>query len=88
MRILYDRVLVKPIKEANTTSGIILTEGSQKKNKGEIVIIGTKVTHLKVGDIVLYHDHVGIGIDYNGIHHLLLREGDKKIPGEIIAIIG
>jgi len=79
MKILYDRVLVKPIIEENKTkSGIIIP--TKNANKGIVVLLGEKTTILKVGYIVTYKG--GIPLDYNNESHLLLSEQNDIITFE------
>jgi len=77
MKPLKDRILVFPIKEEQTKSGLFIPGGSQKNNKGKVVLVSDRVTHIKVDDIVLHHEHVGETVNYNGIEHLMLRTSDR-----------
>lgn len=80
---LGDRVLVSPIKEEEKTkAGIILPESQKMNNLGRVVIIGVKTKKIKVGDTVMYHDHVGVPHNYRGDDLLFLKE-----DSEIISII-
>ncbi len=83
MILLHNRLAVLPIKsEQKTQSGIILSEKQQIGNKGIIQLIGNKVKHLKVGQTVMYHDHVGVNIDYRGDSLVILSEST-----DIIAVL-
>lgn len=85
MKPLGHKVLVKPILEKKTKSGIIIPESSVKQNKGEVVFIGTKVTNLKPGDTVIYHEHVGVPIDYNNEKHIMLGCGPRN--NDVICVL-
>ncbi len=76
MKLLNDRILVKPLpKEDNTSeAGIILSNKPKNLNDFEVVIVGPKAEEsVKIGDVVRKHKNVpGIPIEYNGVMHLLL----------------
>lgn len=83
MTLLHDLVLVKPTKETQLANGIILPEQAQKKNKGEVMLIGRKVKHLKVGDTVMYDQNAGTAINYEKQSMLLLSES-KHIEAVVV----
>jgi chaperonin GroES len=67
---LYDRVLIRPIKpEETTTGGIIIPDTAKEKPiHGEVLAVGegriledgtTAPLRVKVGDIVVYSKHGG-----------------------------
>lgn len=76
MKLLKDRILVKPLpKEDNTSeSGIILSNKPKNSNNFEVVIIGPEAEKsVKIGDVVRKFENVpGIPLEYNGVMHLLL----------------
>lgn len=76
MKLLKDRILVKPLpKEDNTSkAGIILSNKPKNANDFEVVIVGPKAEEsVKIGDVVRKFENVpGIQIKYNGVMHLLL----------------
>lgn len=83
-----DRLLVKAVKEEETTkSGIVLPESisKEKKTEGEIIAIGSgeKITQLglKVGQKVLYSKYGG--------DEIKIDEADYKIIGheDVLAVI-
>lgn len=77
MKIISDRVLAKPLpKEENTTaSGIIFGAKPKNANDFEVVLIGSNVQKIKIGDVVRKFPNVaGTPIEYNGIDCILLRE--------------
>lgn len=67
-----DRVLVRPLTEAEVTaSGIVLpsTVDREKKAEGEVVAIGdgeeVKKLTVKVGDTVMFGKYAGDDIEFN-----------------------
>jgi co-chaperonin GroES (HSP10) len=80
MKILSDRILVKPLpKEENkTVSGIILGNKPKNEHDFEVVLLGTEVKHCKIGDVVRKFKNVaGTPIEYNGIDCFLLKESSE-----------
>jgi len=90
---LYDRVVVKPVEEAEekTPSGIIIPDTAKEKpSEGEVVAVGEgkllengeiKPLKVKVGDKVIYSKYAGNDIVVDGEDLIILREDD------ILAII-
>jgi chaperonin GroES len=87
VRPLHDRVLVKPIVEEQTKSGIVLPDTADKKSQeGEVVAVGpgrwnednTKRVSLdvKVGDRVMFAKYAGSEFKLDDIEHLILSEKD------------
>lgn len=77
MQLLADKILVKPVsKEENKTdSGIIIGKQPKTKDDFEVILVGPKVQHCKIGDIIRKFPNVpGIETEYNGEKHLFLRE--------------
>jgi chaperonin GroES len=75
------RVLVRPFEEElQAASGLSLPETAREKpQKGRIEAVGDEgemITDLEVGDIVLFAKYSGIGIQVDGVDHLLMEEGD------------
>jgi chaperonin GroES len=75
MKLLQNRILVKPIKgEQVTTSGIILPASAKNKNTGKVLFTGLKVEVVEVGQVVKYHEHSGVEYTHNGEECLFLNE--------------
>lgn len=87
MKPLKDRILVKPIIEEKTESGIFLPSSQQKQPRGKIVAIGTGVTNCKEGDIAIYYENSGTPYTIGTEEHIFLRLGKKGYKGEVIAIL-
>jgi chaperonin GroES len=92
IRPLHDRVIVKRIKEEETTKGgiIIPDTAKEKPSEGKIIAVGKgkllengtlKPLDVKAGDKVLFGKYAGTEIKIDGEEHLIMREDD------IIAIV-
>jgi len=70
---LHDRVLVRPSKPEEVTSGgiIIPDTAKEKPMQGEII-----AAQVKVGDSVLYGKYSGTEVSVNGEDLLIMRESD------------
>ena len=82
MKLINDRVVVKPAPaEEKTTGGIIIPDTAKEKpQRGEVIAVGpgkddNKMT-VKKGDIVLYGKYAGQEINHNGEDYLIMREDD------------
>ena len=84
---LADRVVVKPLEEAEQKKGsiIIPDTAKEKPQKGKIVAVGPgKMTddgkrikmELKKGDVVFYSRYSGSEVTIDGDAYLILRESD------------
>jgi len=85
---LYDRVVIKPVEEAEerTPSGIIIPDTAKEKpSEGEVVAVGEgrllengeiKPLKVKVGDKVIYSKYAGNDIVIDGEELIILREDD------------
>jgi len=79
IKLLSDRILVKPIKaEQRTSFGIILPEHQQNNDLGVVVSVGPKVKEIKIGDKIQKYKQVH-GVPYNeeGEDYIILREGSE-----------
>jgi chaperonin GroES len=92
IRPLHDRVIVKRIKEEETTKGgiIIPDTAKEKPSEGKIIAVGKgkllengtlKPLEVKAGDKVLFGKYAGTEVKIDGEEHLIMREDD------IIAIV-
>ena len=84
---LHDRVLVRPSKPEEVSSGgIIIPDTAQEQPmQGEIIAAGpgkinddgkVSVLQVKVGDSVLYGKYSGTEVSVNGEDLLIMRESD------------
>ncbi|GDX65803.1 10 kDa chaperonin [Chlorobiota bacterium] len=84
---LHDRVLVRPSKPEEVTSGgiIIPDTAKEKPMQGEIIAAGPGKTtedgklvilQVKVGDSVLYGKYSGTEVSVSGEDLLIMRESD------------
>jgi chaperonin GroES len=89
---LADRVVVKPIEEAESMRGglYIPDTAKEKPQQGEVVAVGPGryedgkrvPLEVKVGDKVLYGKYSGTEVTLDGEQRLILRESD------VLAVIG
>jgi chaperonin GroES len=89
---LADRVVVKPLEEAETMRGglYIPDTAKEKPQQGEIIAVGPGRVEdgkrvpmeVKVGDKVLYGKYSGTEVTLDGEQRLILRESD------VLAVIG
>ena len=89
---LADRVVVKPLEEAETMRGglYIPDTAKEKPQEGEIIAVGPGRVEdgkrvpmeVKVGDRVLYGKYSGTEVTLDGEQRLILRESD------VLAVIG
>ncbi len=93
IRPLGDRVLVKPIEEAEVKKGgiIIPDTAKEKPQEGEVIALGTgkrdedgKLINftVKKGDKVLISKYGGTEVKLDGTSYLIMREDD------ILGIVG
>ena len=87
VRPLHDRILVRRMKEEDTTAGgiIIPDTAKEKPQRGEVVATGkgrltedgkTLPLEVKVGDRVLFSKYAGTDLKLNGEEYLMITEGD------------
>lgn len=74
--LIRSKVLIE-ISEAvtQTASGIFLPgEAVKQPREGNVIMIGPKVEHVKIGDTVRHYEHCGVPIEYQGKKCLFLQE--------------
>ncbi|MDW8245817.1 MAG: co-chaperone GroES [Sandaracinaceae bacterium] len=87
LRPLYDRVLVRRVKEEEKTKGgiIIPDTAKEKPIEGEVVAVGSgkvledgrlRALDVKPGDRVLFGKYAGTEVKIDGEEHLILREDE------------
>ncbi len=92
IRPLHDRVIVRRLKEEETTKGgiIIPDTAKEKPIEGKVVAVGagkilengkTQPLEVKKGNKILFGKYAGTDIQIEGEEHLIMREED------IIAIV-
>jgi len=77
MKMLHNRVLVKPAPfEEKTPGGIIIPDTSKKQHqRGTVVSAGPQST-LSVGDTILFPEFHGAPVDLNGEKFLVMKDSD------------
>jgi chaperonin GroES len=92
IRPLYDRIIVKRIKEEETTKGgiIIPDTAKEKPSEGKVIAVGNgkllengklQPLEVKKGNKVLFGKYAGTEVKIDDEEHLIMREDD------IIAIV-
>ncbi len=87
IRPLQDRIIVKRVKEEETTKGgiIIPDTAKEKPIEGEVIAVGNgkvledgkvRALDIKKGDRVLFGKYAGTEVKLEGEEHLILREDD------------
>ena len=87
IRPLHDRILVKRVKEEETTKGgiIIPDTAKEKPIEAKVVAVGTgrildsgevRPLAVKKDDLVLFGKYGGTEVKIDGDDHLILREDD------------
>jgi chaperonin GroES len=87
IRPLYDRILVKRIKEEDKTAGglYIPDSAKEKPQEGLVVAVGSgklqedgtlRKLDVKSGDKVLFAKYGGNDVRVDGVEHLILKEDD------------
>jgi len=87
IRPLHDRILVRRVKEEDTTKGgiIIPDTAKEKPIEAKVVAVGTgrildsgelRALAVKKGDLVLFGKYGGTEVKIDGEDHLILREDD------------
>lgn len=82
-----DRILIKMVKEEETTqSGIILSSGAKEKPQiAEVIEVGPGITnvegkevkmYIKKGDKVITNKYSGTEVKYEGTEYLIIKQDD------------
>lgn len=82
-----DRILIKMVKEEETTqSGIILSSGAKEKPQiAEVIAVGPGTTniegkevkmYIKKGDKVITNKYSGTEVKYEGEEYLIIKQDD------------
>jgi chaperonin GroES len=88
-RPLSDYVLLKPIRETHTASGIVIpdTVNDRKSDRGEVIGVGPgkiqedgsrSVMDVKPGDTVLFSNYAADDIEVDGEELLIIQMHDCK----------
>lgn len=89
---LADAVLVEPIPNPSMSAGgIILPDASQEVfGRGIVTHVGPAVTHVAVGDLVLFGKYAGTWLTLFGASRLSMREVELhlRIPAGTFAVVG
>lgn len=76
---LSNNIVVEILQEDDTTSSsgiILLSKNKEAELKGKVLAIGSKVSFIQVGDVVLFPSYAGIEIKHEKEDYLILKELD------------
>jgi chaperonin GroES len=80
MKAVNDYIVVEPIKEEKKTSGgLLLTDDTDTDNrykKAKVVSVGNLAELIKEGSVVMYDQHAGHDISYDGLLYKVIRLRD------------
>jgi len=81
MKLIGNRILAEIIpSDKKTDSGIILSEKIDlKKNRAEIVLVGPKVKHYQIGQVIEYNSNTAQYDTVRGSECVFLREDQDVI---------
>lgn len=78
-KVLADRVLIEPMIENQTASGILISD-KERPMKGKVVLVGPGTKDItmtvKLDDTVLHGKYSGIEIKLKGKTYLLMKQDD------------
>jgi chaperonin GroES len=83
LRATTDRIIVLPEEsESVTATGIIIPEQArQTQTYGTVIAVGPNIKDIQEGDEVIFKEHGGASIEYEGTEHFSLH------IGEVIAVV-
>lgn len=87
---IYDRIIVKPLpKEEKTAGGLFIPGNAQEdQDRGTVLITGKGrkdkngkliPMHIKVGDVVIYGQNIGLSVSHDGHTDCLVMNEDDVI---------
>ena len=80
MKAVNDYIVVEPIKEERRTSGgLLLTDDTDTDNrykKAKVVSVGNLAELIKEGSVVMYDQHAGHDITYDGLLYKVIKLRD------------
>ena len=80
MKAVNDYIVVEAIKEQKTTSGgLLLTDDTDTDNrykKAKVVSVGNLAELIKEGSVVMYDQHAGHDITYDGLLYKVIKLRD------------
>ena len=81
MKAIGKYIVIKPIKEVNTTTkgGLILADTQREDiryREAKTLVIGDLVTAIKEGDKIYYDRHAGFNIEINNKTWKVIKEQD------------
>ena len=86
LRLVGEKILVKQKVVSMTESGLLMPVLGLL-NRGEVIKVGnfipesTGCKDIQEGDVIMWNEHAGMGIEYDGEKYLVIR------PNDVIGII-
>ena len=86
MKAVNDYIVIEKIKEQKTTSGgLLLTDDTDTDNrykKAKVVSVGNLAEVIKEKSIVMYDQHAGHDVDYDGVMYRVIKLRDVVLVDE------
>ena len=86
MKAVNDYIVIEKIKEEKKTSGgLLLTDDTDVDNrykKAKVVSVGNLAEVIKERSIVMYDQHAGHDIDYDGVMYRVIKLRDVVLVDE------
>jgi co-chaperonin GroES (HSP10) len=86
MKAVNDYIVIEKIKEKKKTSGgLLLTDDTDVDNrykKAKVVSVGNLAEVIKENSIVMYDQHAGHDVDYDGVMYRVIKLRDIVLVDE------
>ena len=86
MKAVNDYIVIERIKEEpKKVGGLILTDDTDSDNrykKAKVVSVGNLAEVIKVNSLVMYDQHAGHDIDYDGVMYRVIKLRDVVLVDE------
>ena len=86
MKAVNDYIVIEKIKEEKKTSGgLLLTDDTDVDNrykKAKVVSVGDLAKVIKENSIVMYDQHAGHDVDYDGVMYRVIKLRDVVLVDE------
>lgn len=80
MRVLGDRLVVKPNSFEQPSSGLIIPEAAQERqSEGKVLEVGPEVEGIEQGEQIVFSTYGGVELEFDGEKVLVLRQSDVLI---------
>ena len=72
------KIIIKPIAEEQSINGFYVPP-KERSEKGEVVSVGTEVTSVKIGQVVLFKKWEAVDLDWQNEKLLVFEDGKNHI---------